>query len=278
MKDNHLVPLFRKERANGEFKRGLCMLVGGKARGGSMAEQRFKKLRATGALGSFLANVLSILTTQWAVALSAATAIVTGSVTALRDTMLLPGVYVGVGVFVAVLWTSIGICALIDRRKPRIVTSNQDYRYGLTFEGMVPHFSPVSSAIASQRGAMGFAFQIKNYSPGPIQYAVELVDIRIGSRTIPKLKPNELVGFMPRGGGKVIRPGGFRAGSLKEFYGKGETKGTVDIAFVYGAPDEPPVRRLRMSIETTFFFPAEKDPNPVLGFIENLVFEKDEPI
>ena len=247
-----------------------------------MAKKRFKALRATGDWGGHLADLLTLLGTNWALVVSAIIAIATGGLGTLRAFALTPSVYVGAAVFLALLWTLIGILVLIDRRKPRQIQVHADYRYGLTFEGFLPSFTPENFPMLSQRGILGFSINLRNWSSGPIKYTLESADIQIGTRTVPRSARNPVSGYISRGGAKTVRPAAFSSGTLNEYYGKGETKGTAEIAIIYGPPDGPPVRRFRINIDLTLFFPEEGRVDPLagigLGYADNITFEGDEPI
>ena len=199
-----------------------------------------------------------------------------------RAIVLSPITDAAAGIFLFLLWTIIGISVLIDRRKPRLVQAHHDYRYGLTFEGFVPAFPGANSSIHSQRGVLAFSLLIRNYSPGPIKYMLEAAEVHIETRSLPKYKSNSLTGYLPRGGGKQLRPGGFPGGNMAEFYGKGEIKGTADLSVTYGPPDGPPIRRLKIGIEMTMIFPdrgnVDAAKGVALAYSDNILLEEDEPL
>jgi hypothetical protein len=95
---------------------------------------KFTWLRSFGPIGNFIANAIVFLTANWGAVVSA----VGGLVAALWATALSvfqqSSVQIGIGVFLALLWTIVGIVTLADRHKPRFVRSYQDYRYGLTLK------------------------------------------------------------------------------------------------------------------------------------------------
>jgi hypothetical protein len=170
------------------------------------------------------------------------------------------GVYVGVRVLLA-----------LDR--PFRTQPHLDYRYGLTFEGLAPIFIPLNVKV-SNPGSLSFAIHLRNFSPGPLDYQVESVDIRLGTRTIPKYKANSTTGYMARGSARVVRPPFFDADTLKEFHGKGDTKGTIDFAITYGPPDEPAVRRLKLGLEIVVSFPESGIGDH--GWSDAIISEDDE--
>lgn len=244
------------------------------------ALQRF--LRGLGPLGSFLANVLSFLTTNWVVTMTTIVSLWASASDWAITLVNAPGTRTFVFVFIAILWTWIGLLMLLDRRRPRSVTTYPDYRYGLVFEGFMPHFVPTNTQMP-EPGGLQFAVQLRNFSPVPIKYVLETYDIRIGSRTHQKYQLNSVSGYMARGAGRQVRLSGFPSGTLNEFFGREEaTQGTADVSICYGPPDGSPVRRLRLSLELHLIFPKDGAVNPLegvgLGYGDSIKSEVDEPI
>jgi hypothetical protein len=66
---------------------------------------KFHRLQALNTFGSAIANIVTILTANWPIAVSVAIGLVTAFVAGLRAVALNPVMYVGVGTFLAVLWT-----------------------------------------------------------------------------------------------------------------------------------------------------------------------------
>jgi len=228
-------------------------------------------LRGLGPIGTTVANVLVFLTTNWVLVMGALLSIWAALSDWTVGVLQNPRIQVAVFVFIAILWTYIGITVLVDRRKPRIVRSHQDYRYGLTFEGIFPNWDPRGDAEA----AFQFSLLLRNYSMGPIKYGIEHFDVRIGSRALPEWKNEGKTVYIPRGGAKMSSAVPFKNDDIKEFYGK-EVTGTAKFSIAYGHPEETPVRRLKMIIELTLVFNTEKEP-PTLGFNTNILEESDEP-
>ena len=239
--------------------------------------QRF--LRGLGPIGSFIANILSFLTVNWVVTVTTLISLWASLSDWAVAFVNAPGTRTFAFVFLVLLWTWIGLTVLIDRRRPRSVSTYPDYRYGLVFGGLTPNFVPTNTTMP-EPGGLQFAVQLQNFSPVPIKYVLENFDIRIGSRTHEKYEPNSLSGYMARGSGRQARLLGFPSGTLNEFFGKEATKGTADISLCYGPPDGPPVRRLRISLELHLVFP--KDGAAVdgvgLGYGDSIKSEVDEPM
>lgn len=232
-----------------------------------MAE-RFTGLRKLGDVGAFIANVLVFLTTNWPLVVTIIVSIYAGISDWAVATVHKPSVYVTVGVFLSVLWTYIGLTFLIDRRKPRLTQPAQDYRYGLVFEGCVPVYEA-----ANEDAALQIGLQLRNFSSGPIRYSVEHFDVRIGSRTLPKLKKGALVSYLPRGAGRTSSNVPFKKEDIIEYAGR-RVEGTVEFSIAYGHPEQPPERRLKMVMDVIFVFNA----SGALGFGGNITEESDEPI
>jgi hypothetical protein len=181
-----------------------------------------------------------------------------------------PKVQTAALVFLFVLWTSIGIAVLIDRRKPKVVKAVQDYLYGLTFEGLVPAIAP---DFDKDDGELRFGIQLRNFSTGPIKYTVEDFDVRIGNRALPKLKKGDLVGFMARGAGRTSHSPAFKRSDFKQLLGQ-SLEGTANFSITYGHPEQPPVRRLSVSINLLLQIPE----NGPIGFGAGILEEADQAL
>jgi hypothetical protein len=227
-----------------------------------------KRLDQLNPLARFVASVLAIITANWPVAISVATAVVAASWTSAVEFIHSPVVLVAVGVFLALLWTIIGITILIDRRKPRSVKSTPDYRYGLTFEGLTPNFD-----VLHEDGWLSFGVQIRNFSQAPIRYEIKQFDLRLETRTLPKLKMPPPA-YVARGAGRTATAGAFKKTDIQEFFGK-RVKGTAEFDIVYGHPEDDPLRRLQVTMEIILHIP--EDVQPPFAFGANIVSEVDEP-
>jgi hypothetical protein len=267
--------------AESHLGRASAIVVAGLGRPTMSDKNNYPRLRAMGEWGGHLANVLTFLTTNWVVSLSALFGIATGLNDWLRALVVQPAVYVSAAAFLIMLWTIIGLTVLVDRRRPRKVQTHLDYRYGLTFEGAAPQFIPADSGVP-QAGCLAIGVQMRNFSPGPIHYRIEASDVRLGNRAVPKYKANSVTGYMARGSGRTSTTGLFESKEIKEFYGAGLVEGTADFSYTYGPPDGPPIRRLKISLEISIHLPKDgvlKSELPhKLGFNCNILSEEDEPI
>ncbi len=243
---------------------------------------RFQKLRALGEFGGWVATILTILTANPVVVGAAVVSIIASLWGWSFGLLTNQHVQIAVGTFFVLFWLYVGFCLLADRGRPRLTQPFLDYRHGLTFEGMPPAYYGTNERLESLRGVLQFSVQLRNFSPGPIRYVLEDADIRIGTRSIPKQKGALATAYMARGAGRTVRVPGFPAGTLAEFFGMGETKGTADFAIAYGAVDGPPTRRLKISIEFTAIFPQsgaiDVATGQLLAYSDNLLSEVDEPI
>jgi hypothetical protein len=174
-------------------------------------------------------------------------------------------------VFLVVLWTSIGITVLIDRRKPRVTKADQDYRYGLTFEGLMLHL--LGTDFDKDDSELGFGIQLRNFSSGPIKYTVEDFDVRVGNRALPRVKKGALIGFMARGSGRTSNSGSFKRSDFSQVIGR-RLEGTANLLISYGHPERPPVRRMSISIALILEIP-ESGP---IGFGANIIEESDQAL
>lgn len=227
-----------------------------------------KMLRALGPVGSALATLLTFLTTNWVVVMTAALSILAGLLDWTVELFQTPGVQTAIIVFLGSLWTYIGLVVLADRNRPRLTKPFQEYSYGLTFEGLVPNYDP-----KNPEGLLQFAILLRNYSAGPVKFKVEKFDIVLAKRTLGKFTRTSLGSFMPRGGARQYSNPPFSADDLKDLIGK-TSKGTADFSILYGHPDLAPVRRLSMTLELVVVL----NPEGPMGYNASIVEERDEPI
>jgi hypothetical protein len=230
---------------------------------------KFTWLRGLGPFGTFAANVLAFLTANWGVAVSAALAVYVAASSWATGIVNSPATHAAALTFLVLLWGYIGITFLIDRRGPRLVRVAPDYRFGLTFEGLIPAIDPLSD-----EGWFSVAVQLRNFSQAPIQYTVTQFDVRIGTRALPK--PEKiLTAYLARGAGRTSSPSKFSKDEMREFFGK-RMKGTADMMVIYGHPEEKPVRRLRIRADLILHLPSA-DAGPT-AWGTDIISEIDESI
>jgi hypothetical protein len=233
---------------------------------------KFNLLRGLGPLGTFIANVLVFLTTNWGVAVSAAAAIYVGLSDWATGAVHSPAIQAAGLTFLFLLWGYVGIAFLIDRHHPRIISVAPDYRYGITFEGM-----NIAIDFLNEETWFGPVVQLRNFSQAPIRYTYTQFDVRIGTRALPKPERTASA-YMARGAGRTSAPSKFSKDEMREFFGK-RMKGTAEIALVYGHPEEKPVRRLKLSLDLILHFPPDggSPANPI-GWGIDIISEVDEAI
>ena len=235
-----------------------------------MAKENWTWLRGLGPLGNGFANLITFATTNWLITLSALVAAGAAVWNATRDFFLLPQVWIAIGVFLALLWTSIGFAYLRDRKRARDVLVQQDLKYGLTYEGTLPVFIPTDS------GGLQFFAQFRNFSAGPIKYSIDAFNVRIDTRSLPPIKPGDLVTYLPRGAVRTSRNVPFKMKDVREFLGS-SVAAIVDVTVSYGHPEREPERQLVMQLEFDLTFPAPDNPDQRLGVADKIVSERDEP-
>src|SRR6266436_540543 len=229
-----------------------------------------KWLRGLGPIGGTAADALAFLTNNWVLTVSTLISLwasLTDWAVAFVQNLR---VQTAALVFLFLLWTSIGITVLIDRRKPRVIKAAQYYLYGLTFEGLLP---ALGAEFDKDDSELGFAITLRNYSSGPIKYTVDDFDVRIGNRALPKLKKGVLIGFMARGAGRTSNAGAFKRSDFAQVIGQ-RLEGTVNISISYGHPELLPVRRLSVSMAIILEIPAV---GPLL-FGANILEESDQAL
>jgi hypothetical protein len=231
--------------------------------------QKFIKwLRSLGWLGNLLGYLIFIATTNWVLVMSAIVGIWLGVSQWGVRFVHNANVQTVVIVFLVTLWTIIGLLVLRDRRKPIITQPYQDYRYGLTYEGCVPLYFPQKEEL------LQFGLQLRNYSSGPLRSQLENFQILIDDRILPYDKSTPLTTIMPRGGFRIFRTPPFKRSSLKDFFGQRKI-GRADFSILYGDPEQPPIRRLKMTLELILEF---KEDGSSLAYADNILEESDKPI
>jgi|GEM_PF-2348029 len=232
-------------------------------------DKLIKAANRFGGVGTFIANILVFISTNWWVVMAAFVAVFT----AIWETSLQfaqrQEVQTFVWVFLALLWTHIGLAVLRDRRRPTVITPHQDYAHGLTFEGISWLYQPHIEQVA-----LVFALQFRNNSSGPIKYDIEVFDIKIGNRTLPDFPQGSFTSVMPRGGGRIARHSAFSRDDIKDFMGK-EVAGTLKFGAVYGHPEKAPERRLKMSFSLHLSIQGD---GALAGCADLITSESDEVI
>jgi hypothetical protein len=230
-----------------------------------MFESAKSSLKKLGPVGNFLSNAITILTTNWGLVVSVIVGLIASSWDWTISFVQRPSAQVGIIVFLAILWTYIGISAVARRNRPVWVRAFDDYAYGLAYEGI--GFGLNTDA---DDAALQIALSLRNVGPGPIKYVIERYDVIIGNRTIGN-KGQGHTGFIPRAVVRHCRHPAFLKKDIGEFLGK-DVQGTLEVSLVYGHPDRAPTRRLKLNVDLHLNLGKDQ------GLADVIRSESDEPI
>jgi hypothetical protein len=229
---------------------------------------KFGWLRGLGSIGNLIANVLVFLTTNWGVVVSAVVALyvaVSDWATGIANS---PTTHAVALTFLVLFWFYIGVVFLIDRNKPRLIRSDQDFAYGLLQDGVVPSYLPT----LDPEKVLQFGIRFRNFTAGPLRINFEKFEVLIGTRTLPRHK-GTASSLIPRGGARVVSANPFSQSDLAEYQGKA-VSGTIEMSVTYGHPEKKPVRRFKTLLHIQLSF---KRPDS-LGYADAILEESDEPI
>ena len=233
-------------------------------------------LRGLGPMGGFAANVVSALTTNWAVVMSAILALIAVAQSVTLEFFSRPPVQIAIGIFLSLLWTIIGVLTLRDRLRPRVITPHHDYRWALIYEGFFAAWDP------NVMNRMNFVLQIRNFGSGPIKYSVEKYDVQIGSRSPPKKKRSEMIGYLQRGAGKMLGTNFLSGNEIADFTISAPSNsphtGSAEIVVVYGPPEGEPQRRFTVGLELLLGIKYANNGPPHLAWGANIIEERDEAL
>lgn len=228
-----------------------------------------KFLRSQGGFWNYVATFVSLITTNWAVAMSTVIAFTTSLWQSALQWVQQPSVYVFAGVFLFSLWTLIGISTLRGRNKPILVRGVQDYAYGLIQEGITEislGIFPQEHHHAGLRG-LNITFGFRNVSNGILLLKTEELRVIVNGRTSEDTTAVEMI--LPKFAVKSVRA----AGVLVDVPSKGT--GTITLKVVYGHPDEKPTRKYTLRLKAQFAFSDEPDK---CGLQTEVIEDNDEPI
>lgn len=222
----------------------------------------FKWLRSLGPFGSFLANAIALLATNWGIVVSVIIGIGAGLWTLASAWIQNPRVQSGVEVFLAILWTYIGFVVLRSHKMPTTVRVFHDYAYALAYEAATPGLDP------EQPDLISFVFVFRNVGVGPIKARVEDLRVIFDGRTAdhPEMMSKEFI--VPRVTAKT-----YRSALIPWDKKKNRANGTADITILYGHPEIGYERKLRIKLELAMGIENER---PV-GFSAGIISETDSP-
>ncbi len=229
-----------------------------------MAE-KFKKLRSLGDWGTQLANLLVFLTTNWGLVVSVALGILTVFFSGLFDFFNDPRTQVAIGVFLAALWTYVGIRVLRSFGKPIHTLPETDYRYCISPEGIVVGIDPKNPDLH-----VSVLFALRNVGNWPLHICVEKFDLRIEDRAAQE--PDKKIQLViPRFAARTIKSGGFKKDVVKD-----RNTGTLNLTILYGDPDGPFVRKYSFKTKLHFIFNKDEKGEVVGGSVtEELSTDED---
>lgn len=195
-------------------------------------------LRSLGPLGSFLANIIALLATNWGVVVSAVIGATTGIWALASDWVQNSRVQSAVIVFLVLFWTYIGFVVLRSQRKPTSVRVYHDYAYALAFEIANPLIDP------DKPGFIMANFSFRNVGAGPAKCLMEDMRVILDGRTAdhPITVSREFI--VPRGTAKA-----YRSAAIPWDQTRTRLEGTADITLLYGHPDIGYERKLRLKFE-----------------------------
>src|SRR6266446_4790075 len=101
-----------------------------------------KWFSSIGSFGNIIANLLALLSTNWAVVMTVLTAIGTSVLATFQHWTQDSAVLVGIKVFLIVLWIIIGLLWLKDRKRPVITKPTPRIEWGLAWSGFSWGFEP----------------------------------------------------------------------------------------------------------------------------------------
>jgi hypothetical protein len=219
--------------------------------------------------GGTLAWILTILTTQWGVIVSALVAFAVAAFTWTSDFVHRTEVQTAAAVFLVLLWTYIGVSTVSRRKRPIIIRHEEEYSYTLLHEGINFGFDPDNVENCLQLG-----INLRNVGTLPMLYVVESLQVVIGDRTVTKKEYKNNSGIMARFGARVFRDTGFRRDAIKELFDT-EVAGSIKYSIAYGPPDAPSVRRLKLEIEIGMRLALDPTKR---GFSDTIISELDQPV
>jgi len=120
-----------------------------------------KPTRTLSWLVTFSGWFSSVFPTLWGGMLTAAGATLLLWLTAGAKVFTSPEFIGACFIFSLIFWTYVGVVWLAYRRKPVTIVPFRDYRYGLTFQGLMPNLD-----LTNEDAALQMSIVLQNYSPG----------------------------------------------------------------------------------------------------------------
>lgn len=215
-----------------------------------------KWLRSLGKAGEITAAAITLIESKltWAVVVSAAFGTLAALWAGLFDFFSNQHTQVALGVFLAVLWTYVGVRVLRSFREPIHTLPKADYRYCINPEGLGVVVDPKNPHLLS----VSVVYTLRNVGNWPIRVRVEKFDLRIEDRAAQEPDKNiEMV--IPRASARGIQSGGFKKDVIED-----RNNGTLNLTIVYGDPDGPFVRKYSAKAKLAFIF-FKNEQGDVIG-------------
>jgi hypothetical protein len=168
-----------------------------------------------------------------------------------------PHVKVGIEVWLAGLWTYVGLSVVRSFGKPINMLPTPDYRHCIAPEGLVVGLS----ADQSSEHAFSVLFNFRNVGNWPIRIHVEKFDVRIEDRA-GRESASKLTFVLPRVGPRSIQSGGFKKELMKD-----TNTGSIDLVLSYGDPDGKAVRAYKFKAKLNFAFVKDDNGKTTLATV-----------
>jgi len=224
--------------------------------------EQIKKTR--GSLG-FIADVISVFSTNWGLVLSFIIATGAGFWKYTYDFLSDPRVQITGNVFLWLFWTYIGV-SILRRLSAGIKTIPvPDFERGVAIEQWQPVYDHNSEDAAFQLGVT-----VRNVTNLPMRIIVDEFRVIIDNRTLPDSPPVESV--IARFGVKGVVTPAFKKSAIQ-----GNMKGQAIIRIRYGRTSGPLEREFKHRANFNIRAPAPGS-SEVLGFASSIEFEDDSNI
>ena len=203
-------------------------------------------------LGAVVSGALAVLALLWAQSLAFFSE---------------PRTQLAIGLWLAILWTYIGLRVLANLRAVHRVRPDPDYRYCINPEGYMLAVDPEATAGL----ALSVWFNFRNATAWPLSLKIEFFEVRVDDRVSPS-GPKQIEMILPRSSARTIRSGGFRQEVLRQE----SSPGTLSATIVYGAPGEPPLRRYKFNAKLLLVFKRNETGALVHSQVIEESFEDEE--
>jgi hypothetical protein len=196
-------------------------------------------------LGGILRFVVGYGLANWALIVSAVSAVGAFLWAFFSKWGYLPAALAALAAAVLMMWLVIGFVWLKQFGAPLVVKPVEDFSYALGYMGLSMGFDPGNPS------ALQIGVRFVNYGPRAVKYEVENIRVIVDDRTIAAPIFTNKGGVVPRGVSRTYYYPSFTADQIKDYLGKRPT-GTIEFTILYGPYDGKYVRQLNMTIGTTY--------------------------